>query len=654
MTHPSFDRMAAPRWIGAAASVAAIALAGAVGCGESSPNRARGPDQHQAVLRREAQSPPVEAAFPSESYRAGQIAPLRIWARSPAEGSLRIVLAGRTTPSAQNPFGAVPVTRWRDVAIRQGLRVPVAIGAWPSGLYSAELRTHGRSTFAPFVIAPDLRHASAVAIVLPTRTWQAYNMRDDDGDGRTDSWQARGDTDTVRLGRPFGDHGVPPHLSTDDLPFLRWIFRTGRAADVLAQEDLDGTTGAQLANAYDLLVFPGHHEYVTEDEYDAVEGFRNRGGNLMFLSAKNFFWKVDVRHGVMARIREWRALGRPEAALVGTQYIGKESGSRGPWMVRAGSRPKWLFSGIKLGQQGQFSSGGIEADAVSASSPPETNVVATIPNLLGRGKSADMTYYEAPSGAKVFAAGAFTLAGAVRQIPVRRLLNHLWRRLGRTLETPNGLRSGRRSLLCPLAPPGALRGLVSKLKQYPTLRLATPFERSEARRLLAATQRASRAWRDPRAAARAGFNTRRSARAVGETRMMWLHSESRAFHNDDAYVDPTRPDTLIYADAPGRPLSLVGVMFSVPRGVEGANFGGPITRWHWHVVCSDGVRRGTKPLPGDTCPAGTRLYGGSEMLHIWFTSDLRSAFAIHAPVPELCRAGLVPPDGCAGNRVRGM
>lgn len=34
------------------------------------------------------------------------------------------------------------------------------------------------------------------------------------------------------------------------------------------------------------------------------------------------------------------------------------------------------------------------------------------------------------------------------------------------------------------------------------------------------------------------------------------------------------------------------------------------------------------------------------MLHVWFTRDLRSAFAIRAPVPELCAAGLLPRAYC--------
>jgi hypothetical protein len=35
------------------------------------------------------------------------------------------------------------------------------------------------------------------------------------------------------------------------------------------------------------------------------------------------------------------------------------------------------------------------------------------------------------------------------------------------------------------------------------------------------------------------------------------------------------------------------------------------------------------------------------MLHVWFTKDLRSAFAISAPKPELCRDGYLPRSSCA-------
>ena len=76
-----------------------------------------------------------------------------------------------------------------------------------------------------------------------------------------------------------------------------------------------------------VVVDQAYHEYVTDREYDAVVGFRNRGGNLMFLSANNFFWRTVISHNHMTRVAKWRDVGRPEAALIGVQYIGNDDGS---------------------------------------------------------------------------------------------------------------------------------------------------------------------------------------------------------------------------------------------------------------------------------------------------------------------------------------
>jgi hypothetical protein len=140
---------------------------------------------------------------------------------------------------------------------------------------------------------------------------------------------------------------------------------------------------------------------------------------------------------------------------------------------------------------------------------------------------------------------------------------------------------------------------------------------------------------------------------------MWLHVENRGWHAArSARLDPAHPDTLIYADLPGRPLRLVGVMISMPRGSRGSRgpaVGGPITRWHDHLVCVAGRARGLAPRPDGSCPAGARLGVGSEMMHVWFTRDLRSAYAVHAPWPELCAARLLPAATCAsGSRFVGM
>jgi hypothetical protein len=198
-------------------------------------------------------------------------------------------------------------------------------------------------------------------------------------------------------------------------------------------------------------------------------------------------------------------------------------------------------------------------------------------------------------------------------------------------------------------PPTARHGIVGHLPQYPTLSLAAPRQRARANlvldRLVAAAERGD--WRDVRAAERAGYDTTSRARAPGDRSVFFFHAERRQEPRGRSIFDFTRPKALIYANAPGRPLVLVGAMWSTRDGEVGPTPAGPILRWHSHVVCKAGKKRGLKPLPGGKCPPGSVLrQGASEMLHVWFTNDLRSAFAISAPRPELCAAGLLPRGGC--------
>lgn len=195
-------------------------------------------------------------------------------------------------------------------------------------------------------------------------------------------------------------------------------------------------------------------------------------------------------------------------------------------------------------------------------------------------------------------------------------------------------------------PPDTVRGLAHLLDQYPTESLASPSEQAAARKLLRELRTAAQRWRDPATATRAGFATERPYRKLGETRVMWFHAEHRRWSQDGVYLNPRRPEVIIYADVPGKPLVLVGVMFSMPRGMRGSSPGGPITRWHWHRVCSKAGKRGLTPGPDGRCPRGATMRNGSEMMHIWFTFDLRSAYAIHAPVHDLCVARKLPRDRC--------
>jgi N,N-dimethylformamidase len=228
---------------------------------------------------------------------------------------------------------------------------------------------------------------------------------------------------------------VPPRFYKYDLPFLHWLYWSGKSAEFISDSDFDQiANGDELAKDYDLVIFEGHEEYVATHEYDVVQRFRDLGGNLMFLSANNFFWKVD-RHGtVLRKIGEWRVAGRPEAALIGVQYRANDDGQKqGVYIVQNTAAAPWLWDGTGLDDGsllGQFVGGsGIEIDGTSSESPPGTLVLAQIPDLFGPGVTAQMSYYETPAGAKVFAAGTLDFGGSSTFWPVKRMLDNLWARL---------------------------------------------------------------------------------------------------------------------------------------------------------------------------------------------------------------------------------
>jgi Tfp pilus tip-associated adhesin PilY1 len=126
----------------------------------------------------------------------------------------------------------------------------------------------------------------------------------------------------------------------------------------------------------------------------------------------------------------WRDLGRPEAALVGVQYVAYGSHLRGPYVVRDARRTPWLFRGTGLRTGSSFGTFGIEVDRKTAASPRGTHVIAEIRNGQGSSLAGQMTYYMR-GGAKVFAAGAFTLAGSATRAYGAKLLDNLWRHMSR-------------------------------------------------------------------------------------------------------------------------------------------------------------------------------------------------------------------------------
>ena len=382
----------------------------------------------------------IELGFLRRSYAPGEFASLNI-ATDAKAFRLQVFAFGssvdvsnvdvKTNGGAVTPPLDVSWARYRSARTRLRL---VRAGEWPSGLYFLRaLAADGRTGYAPMILRPRALGTNRVAVVLATNTWQAYNFDDANGDGWGDSWYVSGAQGSVGLQRPFLDFGVPFRFHDWDLEFISWLNRTGKHVDYLSDDDLEHVaSGDALARAYDLVVFPGHEEYVTRHAYDVVRRYRDLGGNLAFLAANNFFREVTRNGERIARGKLWRDQGRPEAGLVGVQYAGSNHGERqAPFVVSGSASDPWAFAGTGLVDGSEFGRYGIEIDSRTAASPPGTHVLATIQDVLGPGRTAEMTYYETPAGAKVFAAGALNFAASLGDPQVAAFVENVWARLTR-------------------------------------------------------------------------------------------------------------------------------------------------------------------------------------------------------------------------------
>ncbi len=215
----------------------------------------------------------------------------------------------------------------------------------------------------------------------------------------------------------------------------------------------------------------------------------------------------------------------------------------------------------------------------------------------------------------------------------------------------------------PSLPADTKTGDAHRLQQFPDVSGASAADRAAAQKLYDETVRATARYRDVNAAEAAGYKVeaKRAAEMQSTTgkHKLLLHVGNRAYKRDDRTLDPSRPETLVYYNPPGggSPV-LAGALFSIPRDQAPPATGGTITRWHFHDHCVDSASMTTKgskhkmlkqlkaqgkvAMPGadGSCAAGDeKLEGKRLMMHIWFTGDLRSAFAVHAPKKQL-RAAL--------------
>ncbi|HTN98693.1 MAG TPA: N,N-dimethylformamidase beta subunit family domain-containing protein, partial [Nordella sp.] len=100
---------------------------------------------------------------------------------------------------------------------------------------------------------------------------------------------------------------------TADTHITGWLDHQGVAYDVITDEDLH-RDGLALLRRYNVVLTGTHPEYHSLQMLDALQGFVDRGGRLMYLGGNGFYWRIsfsDKHPGVIecrrseAGIRPW-------------------------------------------------------------------------------------------------------------------------------------------------------------------------------------------------------------------------------------------------------------------------------------------------------------------------------------------------------------
>lgn len=179
-------------------------------------------------------------------------------------------------------------------------------------------------------------------------------------------------------------------------------------------------------------------------------------------------------------------------------------------------------------------------------------------------------------------------------------------------------------------------GLAHALPQLPDVAAATPEQVAAAQDLLNAAIADTAKYRDPAAARAAGYHVDPNAVGPGGKPARFIHAGNPANGRDGVVLDPSRPESLVYWNRGNGQLVLVGVLFKALPGQPGPAFAGPIARWHYHESCvAPGSPAKAQPRGDGTCPTGTQLRTSGEMMHVWFTDSVQTAYAIHAPVDAI-------------------
>ena len=167
-----------------------------------------------------------------------------------------------------------------------------------------------------------------------------------------------------------------------DTHITGWLEHEGFPYDVITDEDLH-REGLGLLSRYKVVLTGTHPEYYSLQMLDAVQGFVDRGGRLMYLGGNGFYWRIsfsDKHPGVIecrrseAGIRPWE----PGHGQFHHAFTGEYGG-----LWRRNSRSSGKLTGLVMSSQGFDISEPYHLEA-AAQDPRAAFIFEGIDNAPGR------------------------------------------------------------------------------------------------------------------------------------------------------------------------------------------------------------------------------------------------------------------------------
>lgn len=298
------------------------------------------------------------------------------------------------------PYEEMPWAKGANWPVSYSWVVPAE---WENGNYLALLRTTSGEytyTYHPFIVrtaVPGSR--SKVAFVMNYNTRHAYNRW-----GGKSLYYSGIEEDThyavaVSFLRPFSASSGRGNDYWGQWEVSSQLIADGFEPEFITEWDICAKPAILLA--YDVLVFAGHHEYISRNTYDALEAHHHRGGHLAFFSGNDIYWQVrfedngntmvsyksyalnedpmmGVDDSLVTTLWSQKPLDRPAEALQGVSYVPYSyCFEREHFIVQDCNHFIFEGTGLQNGQNLGWKVASCETDNIGPNSPPVMDILLT-------------------------------------------------------------------------------------------------------------------------------------------------------------------------------------------------------------------------------------------------------------------------------------